>query len=488
MTGHSTAAKWPRDPALPQLAHALSPQCMAQTFAAVLGGRTVLACAIDRVKYRPGRNCTVSYVLSLGPGLSSTLPPTLPLGQPPALHPRGDASGRVEQRVAARFCSQGDAARRYRAACARSPVPSRAGPSLTHLPELDMLAHWLPNDAKLNALAHLLDADLLAGAGLADVVQTLTGGRGRLLDQHTTLVQYVPESRACARVELAVQREPGAMTAFDAVYVKATAERDGAQTHAAATQLWNSPARGRGAFSIPEPLCWQPAPGLLWLRAAPGRPLPEVDPLVGVARSAQVGAELAALHGTPVAGLPGFEAGALQSRLHAVAALLGTVEPAWVPTLARLVARLDRGIEPLVREPLATLHGDLHPNNLLADGPTLTFIDLDDLHRAPAVLELGAWVADALYRAVDRGTELEAAAPAWRAFLAAHAEASGRHADPHLLAWSVACHLLCQRAYRGVANLKPGRFEAVPTLLALAASIAETGSVDAALCPEACDA
>jgi hypothetical protein len=56
--------------------------------------------------------------------------------------------------------------------------------------------------------------------------------------------------------------------------------------------------------------------------------------------------------------------------------------------------------------------------------------------------------------------------------------------DASLLAWSTAYNLLCQRAYRCVANLKPGRFEAVPALLALADSIASAGTVDAAMSSE----
>ena len=51
------------------------------------------------------------------------------------------------------------------------------------------------------------------------------------------------------------------------------------------------------------------------------------------------------------------------------------------------------------------------------------------------------------------------------------------------MAWSTAHDLLCKRAYRCVANLKPGRFEAVPHLLALADAIAGAGSVEAVLTP-----
>jgi alpha-beta hydrolase superfamily lysophospholipase len=57
-----------------------------------------------------------------------------------------------EQRVAARFFRSGESARRLSRAFERRTVVSAAGPSLSHWPCMDMVAHWLPNDAKLDAL------------------------------------------------------------------------------------------------------------------------------------------------------------------------------------------------------------------------------------------------------------------------------------------------------------------------------------------------
>jgi aminoglycoside phosphotransferase (APT) family kinase protein len=243
----------------------------------------------------------------------------------------------------------------------------------------------------------------------------------------------------------------------------------------------------------------------------PGRALQDADPAIGPPSSARVGAALAALHATPVPGLRVVSVGDRRAAVRRAAELLARVEPAWQPVLARLVDGLEAGSAALSREAVATLHGDLHPRNILVgaaevdgdgdvdgggDGsgpgpqlgsqpghadPPFALIDLDGVHAGPAVLELGAWVADALYRATLGGIAPSVAAPAWRAFLAAHAQASGRQADPALLAWSTAHDLLCKRALRCVANLKPGRWLAVPRLLALADAIVRAGHVDAAL-------
>jgi len=447
----------PHDPALPQLAQALDPQAMAQVFAAALDGLQVQSCQVDRVKYRPRRNCSVSYLLSL----------------------RDEQRGRgFEQRVSARFCTGGDSARRRLKAAGSGTVASAAGPALLHLGGLDMLAHWWPNDAKLGALAVLHDDAVLRSHCLDEVVAALTGGRGALIDQRMTLAQYVPEHRACARVELRLRRAPGAPVTTQTLYAKADSERRGAHTHALMQALYHSPAQAGGRLRTPRPVLWQEAAGLHWQLALPGRPLLDVDPQVGPAASVQVGEQLAALHATPVP-VARTTAETLRLQPRQVAEMLGQVEPAWTPLLTRLVGRLEAGGGALEREAAVTLHGDLHPRNILVDGERHAFIDLDSAYRGPAVIELGAWVADALYRAVLGGVAPRQVAPSWRAFLAAHAHASGRAADESLLAWSTAHNLLCQRAYRCVANLKPGRFEAVPQLLALAGSIASAGTVDA---------
>ena len=55
----------PRDAALPQLARALDATAMADVFAGLLPHLHVAGCAVERVKYRPGRNASILYRLQL---------------------------------------------------------------------------------------------------------------------------------------------------------------------------------------------------------------------------------------------------------------------------------------------------------------------------------------------------------------------------------------------------------------------------------------
>ena len=450
----------PTDAALPQLALALDARAMGEVFAAELAQWQVQRCEIDRIKYRPGRSCTVAYRLQLHD----------------ARH-----GHTIEQRVAARFCSGGDAARRLHLAQDRAATASAAGPVLTHRAALDMLAHWWPNDFKLDAPRLLHDADALRRQSLDEVVAALSGGRGRLIDQRTTIVQAVPELRVCARVELRFQTEPGGATRTQVLYAKADLERDGARAHAIMRALADSAAQAGGRLRTPRPLLWQPSTGLHWQLALPGRVLDDVESPIGVATSASVGHQLAALHATPVPALGEADAEPLQARLARSCELLERVEPGWRHVVQRLSRRLGHGAQALAAQPAVTLHGDLHARNILVSESGLAFIDLDSAWRGPAVLELGGWVADLLYRAVLDGLPSVRMAAAVRAFVSAYAQSSGQPVDAEQLALSTAYDLLCKRACRCVANLKPGRFEAVPQLLALADRIAGGGSVDAVL-------
>jgi Ser/Thr protein kinase RdoA (MazF antagonist) len=134
----------------------------------------------------------------------------------------------------------------------------------------------------------------------------------------------------------------------------------------------------------------------------------------------------------------------------------------------------------------STLHGDIHGRNILVEdqrsGPRVALIDLDGLRRGPAVLELGSWVADAIYRALLEGDAADRDRPAWRALIDAYAAAGGVRPDPAALRWAVAWNLLTQRAWRCVVNLKPGRYALAPSLVQLATDIAGQGTAAELAC------
>lgn len=451
----------PHDPALPHLPLALDPARMARLFEARLVGMLVQGCTIDRVKYRRQRNCSVSYRLQV----------------------RGRDGRCFEQRVAARWSTNGESPRRHAAALAAGTAPSAAGPAVQHEQALEMVACWLPNDPKLAALRLLLDDAALRERALPEVACALAGPGARVIDHRTTLVQWVPELRACARVDLSVLAAQATAPQQHSLYVKADLEQDGAVLHGVLQALRASPAAADGRLHTAAPLLWQAATGLHWQHALQGKPLNDVEPHPGPATAALLGAQLAALHNTPVPSPARLDAALLATRIDSAQRLLIDVDPGLQRWLAPLVRCLSAAVPVLAASRQVTLHGDLHAGNLLVDGHHLSFIDLDAVTRGPAVCELGDWLGTTLYQAVLDGRSAHTTIAAREAFIAAYTRAGGSAVDPRLLAAATAHHLLCRRAAGGLATLKPGRLEAVPQLLATALAIAEAGDVGAASLP-----
>lgn len=443
-----SAAALPDDPRLPQLATALDGVAMAGVFDEVVRahGQRVERCEVERVKYRPASHCRVAYRLQLRDGRSG----------------RG-----FEQRVAARVGA--DADRRAVRAAEQPLTPSAGGPALRLLPALQMLTWWWPNDARLRAPAWLADEARLRRELLPGVLATLGGGR--LAGHALEVVQYVPEQRLTARLTL--RWRDGARRPLRRVYAKASREPDGAAAHALLASLQASAAWREGRLRTPAALLWQPAAGLHWQAEAAGTAWMDLPPASTDALAPSLGAQLAALHATPVAATRSVTPAAMQTRLVEVAAILGAALPGSQRDLRRATRALTRGLHHVDGAAMCSLHGDLHPRNLLVDGERLSLIDLDGLRRGPAVLEIGAWIADGAYRALLAGTPADTPHEGWQALLDGYAAAGGGRFDAAALAWATAWALLTQRAFRCIVNLKPGRFAIAPRLVTLAGAIGE---------------
>ena len=450
----STGASLPIDPRLPNLAVVVDPRRAAEVFGEVLldHGLAVEGCIVDRVKYRPRRNCTLSY----------------------RLHLRDLHSGRAfEQRVAARLCGE-DAIQRAQRAAASPVVPmvsSQAGPALKLIPGLGLLTWWWPNDPKLIATHVLSDVDRLHAEVLPQVVAALSEGQGRLVGHAIEIAQYVPEQRLTARVDLRWQSGDQAPVSTR-LYAKATREPDGATCHGILRELQASAACLDGRLRTPKAVLWQPRAGLHWQEGLAGQSLRDVPAPRAIASARQLGAQLAALHATPVSLARTLTPSMLRQRLADVLAVLTDALPERQAELQRLASRLADGIQSLTFDSPATLHGDLHTLNILVDGSGPALIDLDNVVRGPALLELGAWVAEGQYRALLDDADPLRDRSAWQALLSGYADAGGSRLELPALGWATAWNLLTQRVWRCVVNLKPGRFERVPALIALASDFA----------------
>jgi aminoglycoside phosphotransferase (APT) family kinase protein len=183
-----------------------------------------------------------------------------------------------------------------------------------------------------------------------------------------------------------------------------------------------------------------------------------------------VGAAVAALHTTPIEGLPGRGVRDCLDGLGKAVRTLELVLPRTVPQASRIAAALERcaPAEPIAP---ATVHGDLHMKNILVGPAGIGLIDFDDLCLAPAAMELGSFVAALVGRDVLQG-EHRIPEDSITALLRGYRDGAGRRVSWRDLWWYAAAALIHERVYRCITKLKPGRLERVDELLALAEVLA----------------
>ena len=437
----------PRDPVLPGLSDALDAALMRTVFAQELQGTGDLVerCEVERVKYRPRRNCTVSYRLRIRRALDGS---------------------EYEQRVSARLCAVDDALGRLASAQRKPLMPSLAGPSLRFLAAQDMLTWWWPNDSKLAAPRALTDRRRLATETVPALLGALgLGGVARCVDHALEVVQYVPESRLTVRLRLSLASAAGE-TATQVVYGKAGREPGVDRSYDTLVRVHGSAASSEGRLQVPRPLLLDAEGGFFWQQGLSGGALLDVPAGHARALMPALGGQLAALHALP---LELDRVGDVSQQLRQLQDVVRVMHWNFPRQRTATEASARALADGLTRRslPLRPLHGDLHPRNVLVDGDRLSLIDLDGMRMGPVELELGSWIADAICRSVLAGQDPFADAPAWRALLRSYGDARSEAVDLDTVAWATGWSLLVQRAWRCVVNLKPGRFAIVPQLLAL---------------------
>jgi Ser/Thr protein kinase RdoA (MazF antagonist) len=135
----------------------------------------------------------------------------------------------------------------------------------------------------------------------------------------------------------------------------------------------------------------------------------------------------------------------------------------------RLVSELTRTSPNIDFDANATLHGDLHSNNILVGADSVSLIDMDRLARGPALAELGSLLAELIYRACVGGRALPLDALA--AVLAGYQRAVPWALAADQLAWFTAAALVHERAYRCVTSLKAIRVQALPRIIEAAQAL-----------------
>ncbi len=444
------ATRLPRDPALPHLATVLDAGRMRRILATYVatGRQEIVDCVIERVKYKPRRNCLVSYRIQV------------------ADRPSGRC---FAQRLLGRTYPPGGSSSRFARAQTAEPVAPEIGPPVLHIEDLDMVLWAFPNERKLNTLASLSEAAHLE-AILPELVARRLGSGWRLAGFRHAVVHYTPEHTCCVRVDLEATRGGRMAGRRLTLFGKTYYNDQGKEAWLVARGLWASRNLG---FVVPRPITYQPGVRTFWQEMVPGNVLAMNAGDAASFRAA--GIAIARLHQQPVACARRIEVADVVDRLHAIVDLLCCVRPDLARPAEEIVTRLADCAPVFDALPSVTLHGDLHAKNILIDRGRVALIDLDNVAMGSPLLDLGSFVAALLYRNLLLCQAPHRAMDAIEAFINGYRSQVPWPVMARRLDWFIAAALLHERVYRVITRLKPGRLESLAALVHLAGMITSDG-------------
>jgi hypothetical protein len=416
----------------------------------------IRACHIERIRYKPGRNCLICYRLQIEDLVRQVT---------------------SEQLLSARLYGVGGSHSRFARAQREALSVSPFGRPLTHIPGLDMVVWAFPNDRKLKGLSRLTDTVYLRTVLLPPLVACHVGPHWGIVTVAHDLVHYNPEHTCMLRVQLQLKHNQTGEQRSLVLYGKTYEGDEGVETYRLMRQLWqrigSCDLQPGNHLRVAQPLGYQPALKVLWQRGLPGQALLALeseDFLVWLERGA---AAVATLHQTRLPCSRSSSVSAWTAKLKEMREWLPAVRPSCRTALEPLVDRLLAQAAYLGEQPLATLHGDLHLQNFFRDGDQVALIDLDNVYLGSPWQDVGSFIAGLLYR----GLLAETPGPLLRDMIAAFSRSYQRNVPWRIalwaLNWFVAAALINERAFRCVTRLKDGRLDLVDALVALAAQINE---------------
>ena len=419
----------------------------------------IIDCRIDWVKYKPGKNCTASYLLTVNDHWTHRF---------------------MEQRLYARAYPPGESQSRFGRERLKKLIIPVAGRPLVHIPEFDMIAWVFPNDRKLNGLQMLLNQDYLRKDLLPEIISAKLGHEYKIENLTHKVVHYVPEHTCTARLDIYVRNRKTKAGKPYRIFAKTYYDNEGASTYKIMTKLWNLDTDVSVPKEVAEPLGYFSEYRILFQENLPGGPLSEAEwngpSFLGLVKKA--GATVARLHNTNITCSRSIGYHHWLNRLKAVQQTLIRAQPSINKVLKPLVRSLQIQADQLGDPPSAVLHGDLHFKNFFNHQGKVFLIDFDNHRNGPPGCDLGSLFGAILYQGLLRKTDKKLIRRILSNYYDQYRIGVPWELSRFELNWYTAVALVNERAFRSVTRLKTGRLDILDTLIDLAHTICQ-GTCDA---------
>ena len=418
-------------PELPQLARLLDPHEMEQIMASEpFAGSGFSALRLERIRYRPGRNCLITWSASVE---------------------RIRGPHRTHFSILA--CRAGESGSYVNPT---GPPTIEMATGSIHLPGIDAIIWIFPHDRKLRGITAVDNPSAL----LADLALELEDVDLPETPKRLEVVQFVAERACTVRLKL----RDGRSWAYGKFYRPGESRAPWELIN----RLWRSEVCQSGQLVIPAPLAHHPATASVWLQGLEGPPL---DLGRDGGQLYETGRTLARLHATPLEGLAEITGTELAAQLRRSIETIVMV----CPDLRERLEALAGSLAPIGIGPPVTLHGDLHLKNIFRLGEgRIALIDLDNMVSGDRWLDLASLAGYLGYHGLVMQIEPRETDCQINQFRRGYESAAGQVIEESHWRRMVAHALLAERGYRCVTRLKPNLRVDLERLLVMAERLVQS--------------
>lgn len=295
--------------------------------------------------------------------------------------------------------------------------------------------HRFPDDPELPQLLMLTDPQLVLQRAPAAVGAHC--GRGPAT--RVEVVSFRPGQRCTLRIA-------GRGTAQMSAFAKTFRDDSGAALADRLAQLSRSSIERLPGLVWPRLLAYDASSRTVWQEAVIGaKAFLDYPPRRSIARGPwrELGAVLAALHGTPLEGVARFDAGKRLFEADKKVTKLENAGLAGAPAARATLKRCETQFAALPPRDGVQLHGDLHIGQLARAGNRIALFDFDEVVQGPVEQDL----ASLRVSIESTGAIRAATVRAFAGVIAGYVEAGGRAPDAAALDWHYRLQQI-DRAYR----------------------------------------
>jgi Phosphotransferase enzyme family len=403
-------------------------------------------CQILRAKYRPVRNCLITYRLKIT---------------------NFKTQEQTSLLITVLACVKGESLSLFNSA-QRQSIPTFLDLEVFHLPDLESVVCVFPNDRKLPGLPALVDPGGRTEANLPDIVANAFGDQWVIEESTREVVQYAAESSCTTRVDLKLRNTRTGRWETQVIYGKTYRISQAERAWRVMNHLWDSDRNRSRLF--PQPIAYQPEINTIWQTGVVGRPLSDCyrEAALFPEYIHMSGSAIAAIHQiqTPFADLITKEE--IIARLTRAAEIISRVRPSRRKQLQSILKDLIELSSDIGERPICTLHGDLHMKNLFVTMDGIVLIDFDDLCRGDPLQDVGSFIAALYYRGLIEGRSHHMTEENFRLFIHAYQASIDFDVSDMAINWHIASALIYERASRCVTRLKPVRVEIIDEIIEMA--------------------